>query len=64
MIYFGRHNTFASLNVMAAFTCTNRWCFADAAWLISQLEPIVSLLNEGWETGRVIVKRHGRWINI
>lgn len=31
-------------------------CFADKAWLISQLEPIVLLLNEGWETGGSLSK--------
>lgn len=32
------------------------WCFADTACLISQLEPIVLLLNEGWEMGGSLSK--------
>lgn len=61
IISFGRHNMFHTLNAMTAFTCNPvDECFADTAWLISQLEPIVRLLNEGLGDGRVIVKRHGR----
>lgn len=56
-LVFGRHDTWFWRFFLTASTL-DQWlvCFADTAWLISQLEPIVPRLNEGSEMGGSLSK--------
>lgn len=64
IISFGRHNTFPCLNVTTTSTCASGavLCWYSMADLTAGAHCIA--IEWGLGDGRVIVKRHGRQINI